>query len=53
MLIEFRFDRVVALCKKGNSWGDSVFVGLPALEEARIAANEAGLAFAWPASSTA
>lgn len=49
MLIEFRFDRVVALCKKGNSWGDSVFVGLPALEEARIAANEAGLAFAWPA----
>ena len=49
VLIETRFNRVVALCKRGTSWGDSVFVGLPTVEEARIAANEAGLAVAGPA----
>lgn len=51
--LETQFNKVVALCKRGDSWGDSIFVGLPSVEEARIAATEAGFAFAGPAQPSA
>ena len=45
--VRSRFSEVKAACCRNGDWGDSVFIGLPSIREARIAAVIAGLD--WPA----
>lgn len=41
------FATVRRLCSRGNSWGDSVFVGVPSIHEGQVTAAAAGCT--WPA----
>lgn len=40
------FPPVRRLCARGSGWGDSIFIGVPTIEEGRIAVEAAG--FDWP-----
>ncbi len=40
------FTAVKSLCKRPSGYGDSIFVGVPSLREAKIAVETAG--FSWP-----